>query len=34
MLESRHKRMFLWLTGALAVTQAVLTLASLPLLVS
>ncbi|MHB1675589.1 MAG: hypothetical protein ACYCSP_15205 [Acidobacteriaceae bacterium] len=34
MLESRRRRMFLWLTGALVVTQAVLTLASLPLLVS
>jgi hypothetical protein len=34
MLESRRKRMFLWLTGALAVTQVILTLASLPLLVS
>jgi hypothetical protein len=34
MLESRHKRMFLWLTGALAVTQVIFTLASLPLLVS
>jgi hypothetical protein len=34
MLESRHRRMFLWLTGALVVTQATLTLASLPLLVS
>jgi hypothetical protein len=34
MLESRHKRMFLWLTGALAVAQVILTLASLPLLVS
>ena len=34
MLESRRKRMFLWLTGALAVTQVILTLASLPLLAS
>ncbi len=34
MLESRHKRMFLWLAGALAVTQVILTLASLPLLIS
>lgn len=34
MLESRRKRMFLWLAGALAVTQVILTLASLPLLVS
>jgi hypothetical protein len=34
MLESRRKRMFLWLTGALAVTQVILTLASLPMLVS
>ena len=34
MLESRRRRMFLWLTGALVATQAVLTLASLPLLVS
>ena len=34
MLESRRKRMFLWLAGALAVTQVILTLASLPLLIS
>lgn len=34
MLESRRKRMFLWLTGALAITQVILTLASLPLLAS
>jgi hypothetical protein len=34
MLESRRKRMFVWLTGALLVTQIILTLASLPLLVS
>ena len=34
MLESRHKRRFLWLTGALAVAQVILTLATLPLLVS
>ena len=34
MLESRHRSMFLWLTGALVVVQAALTLASLPLLVS
>jgi hypothetical protein len=34
MLESRRKQMFLWLTGALTVAQVILTLASLPLLVS
>ncbi|MGO8720764.1 MAG: hypothetical protein ACLQMO_16360 [Acidobacteriaceae bacterium] len=34
MLESRHRRMFLWLMGALAATQAALTLAGLPMLVS
>lgn len=34
MRGSRRKRMFLWLTGALAVTQIILTLASLPLLIS
>ncbi|MHB1938234.1 MAG: hypothetical protein ACYCOR_16850 [Acidobacteriaceae bacterium] len=32
MLESPRKRMFLWLTGALAVTQAILTMSSLQLL--
>lgn len=34
MLESRRRRMFLWLMGALVVTQAALTLVSLPMLVS
>lgn len=34
MLESRRRRMFLWLIGALVVTQAALTLVSLPMLVS
>jgi hypothetical protein len=34
MLESRRRRMFLWLMGALVITQAALTLVSLPLLVS
>jgi hypothetical protein len=34
MLESRQKPLFLWLTGALTIAQAVLTLGSLPLLVS
>jgi hypothetical protein len=32
MLETRRRRMFLWLMGALVVTQAVLTLVSLPML--
>ena len=32
-LESQQRRMFLWLMGGLVVTQAALTLASLPLLV-
>ena len=34
MLESRRRRMFLWLTGAVVVAQVLLTLVSLPLLVS
>jgi hypothetical protein len=34
LLESRRKRMFVWLTGALVATQVILTLASLPLLIS
>lgn len=34
MLESRRKRMFLWLTGIFALTQVILTLASLPLFIS
>lgn len=34
MLESRRRRIYLWLMGAVVVAQVVLTLASLPLLVS
>ncbi|MEO6965408.1 MAG: hypothetical protein ABI076_05860 [Acidobacteriaceae bacterium] len=34
MLESRRRRMFFWLTGAVVVAQVLLTLVSLPLLVS
>lgn len=34
MLESGHRRMFLWLTGAVVAAQVTLTLASLPFLIS
>lgn len=34
MLESRRRRMFLWLAAVLAVTQVILTVVSLPLMIS
>jgi hypothetical protein len=33
-LETRYRRAFLWITGALLITQAALCLAGLPLLVN